>query len=363
MDRARGLQAISTVAALGRAGVSVALAHVQAGDGDPFDHYGVTRPEAVSLVPIPRNLPWPFSRIHSNRIFFANLRRYFGSRLPATPVMVRHLKLAAMLADHVPGVRFLYEAHEVFGDTATGTKRDIHRRLEEKVMQQATALVANSAATANRLKQLYPQCRRIEVVPNGVEIPPELPEKQWQAAGQHVVYAGSFFPWKGAADLIRAAGFLPGYKVTMIGGNALRISELRRIVEPKGADVVFAGHLPHAQVMSMLAGSCIAVLPNRDDTDSAFTSPIKLFEYMAAGCAIIASDLPAIREIIDELDALWFRPGDAESLAVAIRTLANDPKLAKKLGAAARVKVKRYSWDVRAQQLMALLSMQDGLTP
>ena len=97
------------------------------------------------------------------------------------------------------------------------------------------------------------------------------------------------------------------------------------------------------------------MLPNRDGPDSAFTSPIKLFEYMAAGCAIVASDLPAIREILADDDAVWIRPGEPRSLAVGLRRLAADPALARALSTRVRAKAKQYSWKQRAIDLCNVL--------
>ena len=159
LERARGLQAVHTVAALAEAGlvVDLAFAPVRGADGsvDPFSHYEVARHARILLTPVARAMPWPLSRVHSNRVFFANLKRRFGDRLAAAPVMVRHLKLAALLARDVPQAKFLYEAHEVFGETATAGKREANRALERRVMAHAAAVVANSAATASRLRELY----------------------------------------------------------------------------------------------------------------------------------------------------------------------------------------------------------------
>ena len=69
----------------------------------------------------------------------------------------------------------------------------------------------------------------------------------------------------------------------------------------EGAAVVFSGRIAPAAVRALLEKSCIAVLPNRADADSAFTSPIKLFEYMAAGCAVVAADLPAAEDPFEGL--------------------------------------------------------------
>ena len=360
LERARGLQAVNTVAALARSGAQVRLAFAPVsgpgGPVDPFAHYGIARPQGVELIPIARSLPWPLSGVHSNRLFFSNLRRRLGDLLSQEPLLVRHLKLAARIAGALPQARFAYEAHEVFGDTAAPAKQAANRALERSVMRAAGVIVANSAATGRRLRELYRAPESIAVVPNGVDRPESLPAKKWVEAGQRIVYAGSFFPWKGVSELVSAAGQLAGCRITLLGGDGQRIAELKSQCASGGAVVEFAGRLPHAQVMSHLGESCIAVLPNRDDTDSAFTSPIKLFEYMAAGCAIVASDLPALREILRDDEAVWVRPGDADSLAAGIRGLVSDPQLAQVLGQRVRARSVDYTWSVRGTRLAALFN-------
>lgn len=359
LERARGLQAVNTVAALARAGAQVRLAFAPvAGPGgpvDPFAHYGVPCPPGVELIPVARSLPWPLSGVHSNRLFFANLRRRLGVLLEQELLLVRHLKLAARIAGSLPQARFVYEAHEVFGDTAAPAKRAANRALEGGIMRAAGMIVANSAATAMRLQALYGARGAIEVVPNGVDRPASIPAKHWAEAAQRVVYAGSFFPWKGVSELVSAAGLLAGCKITLLGGDRQRIAELKSQCAAAGAAVEFSGRLTHAQVMLRLGESCIAVLPNRDDTDSAFTSPIKLFEYMATGCAIVASDLPSLREILAEDEAAWVKPGDAVSLAEGIRALAENPERARLLGERVRAKSAAYTWAARGAKLKAVL--------
>ena len=105
-----------------------------------------------------------------------------------------------------------------------------------------------------------------------------------------------------------------------------------------------------------LGTACIAVLPNRDDPDSRFTSPIKLYEYMAAGCAIVASDLPALREVLADDAAVWVKAGDAHSIAQGIRSLADSPDLARAMGERVREQARSLTWQARAEKLAALLS-------
>lgn len=358
LRRARGIQAVNAAASLAEAGLDIEFAYVPAGAEDPFAHYGVARPRNLTLRPLSYSLPWPLARIHSNRLFAWRLLRTTGV-MDAT-FYVRHLKLAARLSRHPRKPRFVYEAHEVFADTASMAKAGERRDEEQAVMRSAAAIVANSGATARRLAYLYGPPRILEVIPNGVVRSDAIPEKDWVHAGMHIVYSGSLFPWKGAADLVAAAGDLPGCRVEIIGGEPVRIAELEASVLKGGATVHFAGHLPHAEAMERVRRACIAVLPNRDDTDSGFTSPIKLFEYMAAGCAIVASDLPPMREILDEDDAIWSVPGDPHSLATSIRALVQDPGRARRMGDKVREKSRRYTWRARADRIKALLTELGG---
>jgi glycosyltransferase involved in cell wall biosynthesis len=353
LERARGIQTVHSVAALAARGIDVTLAHVPS-NGDPFAAYSVAMPGNVRLLPVSRSLPWPLARVHSNRFFAARLAKRIDLR-EVGAVMARHLKVSVLLRGRLPGLKLVYEAHEVFADTAPPRRRGDVERLERAVVGRAAALVANSKATAARLRALYGLTAPIEVIPNGVEYPESLPEKEWARAAERIVYAGSFFVWKGVDDLADAARSLPGLRIRMIGGDEARVAELRARAGTSGAALEFTGRIPHGRVEAELARACIAVLPNRADPDSAFTSPIKLFEYMAAGCAIVVSDLPALREVLDPEDALWVAPGDTAGLAKAIRALADDPERARRLGARVREKARGYTWTARGEKLARIV--------
>lgn len=357
MPRARGIQVAHTVVELARQGVDVELIHAAGEGGDPIRHCGLEPPARLTVSAVARNLAWPLERVRSNRLFFWRLRQRLRLLEPGTPIMVRHIKMAAMLVRHFPQFPLLYESHEVFADTAAATERQRIERDEGAVARGAAAIVTNSGATATRLRELYPGIAcPVEVIPNGVALPAILPEKPWADLQRHIIYAGSFFGWKGVADLVEAAVELPGFGIRLIGGGQDKAATLVKGLPPVAADLAFEDRQPHARVMEKLAAACIAVLPNRPDTDSRFTSPIKLFEYMGAGCAVVASDLPSIREILAEGEAAWFTPGDPHSLAVALRRLAADPAAARAMGERLREKAKQYTWAARAVRLARLLA-------
>lgn len=349
LGRARGIQTVHTVAALAAQGIDVTLAHVPS-SGDPFAAYSVTRPGNVTLLPVSRSLPWPLGRVHSNGFFAARLLKHIDTAETGA-VVARHVKVSEFLLRRIPGLKLVYEAHEVFADTAPPRRREETVARERAVVTGASALVANSHATAARLRALYRIAAAVEVIPNGVEYPESIPAKDWSRVRERIVYAGSFFGWKGVDDLVDAARSLPGFRMRLIGGSEERIAELRARAGGTGAELDFAGHIAHGSVATELARACIAVLPNRADPDSAFTSPIKLFEYMAAGCAVVASDLPSLREVLDRDDVAWAPPGDPTGLAKAIRGLAEDPERARRLGARLREKARGYTWAVRGERL------------
>ena len=95
----------------------------------------------------------------------------------------------------------------------------------------------------------------------------------------------------------------------------------------------------------------IILFPNRPHY-AFYASPLKLFEYMASGRPIIASDLPALREILNDKNALFFEPGNADDLARAIKMLKQSQALGYHLSQQALSDVKEYTWDKRALKIL-----------
>ncbi len=84
-----------------------------------------------------------------------------------------------------------------------------------------------------------------------------------------------------------------------------------------------------------------------------YASPLKLFEYMASGRAIVSSDLPAVAEVVRNGEtALLYPPGDVAALAAALRRLYADPALRERIGTAAKQEAAQYSWQVRAERIL-----------
>src|SRR5262249_3400525 len=115
------------------------------------------------------------------------------------------------------------------------------------------------------------------------------------------------------------------------------------------------GAVDHSQVPALLALMDVAVAPYPKLHDFYF-SPLKVYEYMAAGLPVVASDIGQLPDVIRHgINGLLVPPGDAGALARALRQLATAPKLRKQLGQAARAQVTReHTWDKVADRLLSL---------
>lgn len=361
LPRARGLQVAHFVRALALCGVRITLAYVTADGGHPFSPIGCDVPDNVTLLPLSRCL-WG-TRIKSNRLFMWRLSRWLRGQekqrtLPSI-VFFRHVKVAAQFARDFPNIPFVYEAHEVFAQTAKPSQQSRLRRLEHFVLDKAVLIVANSKGTADGLTVIHGLMRQLSVLPNAVDYPNSLPKKLWSQSRLHLIYAGSLFGWKGVDDLVQAMEVLPGYRLTIVGGSAEQIERLQARSTKVGGGITYLGQRPQHEVQSLLANACVAILPNRADPDSAFTSPLKLFEYMAAGCAVVATDIPAVRELLGEDGAIWALPGSPVSLAEAVQQVCGRSDGGAGLGEISRNRVRQFTWENRARQLIELIHRED----
>ena len=167
---------------------------------------------------------------------------------------------------------------------------------------------------------------------------------------------------KGISQLLRAFALLRmergDLSLVIVGGPLSAISRYRREARLLGVadDVIFAGHVPHADVSSWMAACDILTIPwPKTAFSSWYTSPLKLFEYMASGKAIVTSDLPSLRDVLDEHVAVFAPPGDVAGLAAACSMLIRDPSLRDRLGRAARTAALRHTWDARAASISAFI--------
>jgi glycosyltransferase involved in cell wall biosynthesis len=237
-------------------------------------------------------------------------------------------------------------------------------RRERLVWREAEGYVTITAALARDVQQQIGSVRDVHVVPDGARIDPHA-TFDWIGPRRPplVAYAGHLYPWKGVDVLIEALAQVPApaLRGRIIGGHAAEpdLARLRTRAEQLGlaGRVEFTGFQPPPVVAAELAAADVLVLPNRGTAVSArYTSPLKLFEYLAAGRPIVASDLPALREVLrDNENARLVPPDDPRALAEALLAVTRDPALAVRLARGAFDTAAEYSWDRRAARLEAIL--------
>jgi glycosyltransferase involved in cell wall biosynthesis len=170
------------------------------------------------------------------------------------------------------------------------------------------------------------------------------------------------YPWKGVDILVEALAHVPQVQGMIVGGHEQEpdLARIRSLADRLGLAhrVELTGNVAPSAVPPLLARAGILALPNTPSAISTYaTSPLKLFEYMAAQRAIVASDLPSIREVLQHDANAWLvKAGDAAALAGGITRLADDPLLRSRLARAAFSAVAEYSWGRRAERLEALFA-------
>lgn len=170
-----------------------------------------------------------------------------------------------------------------------------------------------------------------------------------------ILYTGSFllYDWKGVDILLKAAQAFPDdYLLVLVGGHPWEMEKIGQ--EYNLEKIRLVPYARHQIIPFYLKSADILVIPNKggDKASEKYTSPLKLFEYMASRRPIISSDLPSMREILTEKEAMFFIPNNIEDLIGIIKKLLGDGKLQQELSASAFSKVRNYTWDRRVDTII-----------
>ncbi len=255
-------------------------------------------------------------------------------------------------------------AQEAEAHRGIGFRHTVHD-IERRILQAADHICAVSDDLRAWLVESGVEPARVTVTPNRVNIARFAGAGTTAAERPTVGFVGTLKAWHGTETLVRAIGQVARERgpdaapALRIVGDGPQRSSLEEIAREEGIDglVTFTGMVDHADMPSHIGAMDIAVAPYNPRPDFYF-SPLKLFEYMAAGRAIIAADIGQIPEIIEHgRTGLLVPPGDATALAGAIMTLIDDRTLAASLGRNARQEaVERYAWERNAEIVADLIA-------
>lgn len=379
IERANGAQTMATCVALAERDHAVTLVvrpDTAAVPRDPFVFYGHRPAPRLSVRHIASG-----GRVGTRRARFLLAAAGLARRTTGV-VYTRDLGLASFLlqAPFTRRVPLVYESHGIADVVAAELPALLGRpeiapsaaklarlaRRERRVWLKAAAYVTITRTLADDLAARFGARDRVFVVPDGAR--PVQTAPVWSAgaatAPRPLVagYAGHLYPWKGVDVLVRAIALLPNAQAIIIGGHPsendrARVEALAAELKVMGR-VTFTGQVPATDVAARLSAATVLVLPNTASTISErYTSPLKLFEYLALGRPIVASDLPAIREVLtDGHTAILVPPGDPGALAAALERIAQDPSLAASLSDGARGLAPDYTWEARAKRIESALS-------
>jgi glycosyltransferase involved in cell wall biosynthesis len=359
VQKASSVQVMQMCAAFAQAGALVKLVARQAEDGtDVFEHYGVKRSFTFSPRAFPP-LPRPTDLFQAQAAFTEP-----GSHWVCYS---RGHDLTAPLVALWRGAQAIVEAH---GRPVTARQRWMLRQIARHPRGH---LVVISGA----LQEIYRREFGLDsfMAPDGVDLSrftPSIPKTEAQAqlglgVGPWVVYVGGLYAGRGLETLFEAVAGLP-VKLLIVGGRDDReVARWREKARAAGVgEIQFEGYQLPARVPLYLFAADVLVMPysahthtpSGEDT-TGWMSPLKLYEYLAAGRPIVASDLPALRTVLThEHNALLSPPDDAAALRQSIQRLVDDNGLANQLVANASQSVQAHTWLARARTILGLVPVE-----
>lgn len=267
----------------------------------------------------------------------------------------------------LPSIELPYRFRHIAKDT-------LHKiqDLEERCLNQSDHLICPSRVIKSHLEMRGVQSEKITVISNGAEPvkpyrkPNALPEK-------YVVYFGALQPWQGVDVAIKAMQYLqdkPDLKLVICSAHKEKFARpYQKLVRRLGLEdqVIWKHQLSKPKLFQILQHAVCTLAPLTECSRNLEQgcSPLKIFESMACGAPVIASDLPVVREIINDQQAKLVRPDRPAELARAIRVLVDYPKLGKELAHKARERFEQqYKWeriDLQLSEFYFNLSLADQI--
>lgn len=353
-EKAHGLQIMKTCSALAAAGheVTLAVSSRHSSDADSiFSYYDMPKTFKILLI-------------QGGAIYALGS---FGFVIGAL-----NFKRNAKKAIDFNSFDAIYTRDEILvGSNAFYEMHDVRGSIQTRALKAAKGIVAISKGLADYCVSIGIDPKKIVVAPDAVDLAEFNISEDKVACRKKLnlpldkkiaLYAGHLYSWKGADVFARAAESLSNDSLAVfIGGTDHDLAEFKGEFG-SNAQILIAGRKPHDLIPYYLKAADILVLPNsaKEAISRLYTSPLKLFEYMASGTPIVASDLPSLREVLNDSNAAFFKPDDSADLAAQIKMLLNDSHLSSRIASQALKDVTAYSWSARASKIADFISTSDS---
>ncbi|MBI5655050.1 glycosyltransferase family 4 protein [Candidatus Uhrbacteria bacterium] len=368
-EKAHGYQIMKTCEALVGQGADVTLVCADRrnplGDKDPFEYYGIG-----IRYPIVRLAVWDWlSRVPSwlwrptfwleRQTFFSSLKKFAKSFPPHSVCYTRDAHIAAFVKRLRADVCVFVEPHV------------LPRPAVLKRLSDIDGIAALTSWIGDRCRDVLPKMKTI-VLPDAVDleifdpaISKQEARRELDIAGDQkiIVYGGRFTTMeqgKGLGALDNVVQDLsktdPRLRLILVGGTA---AEFEKVEGRSPSDTtICAGSVDRMALAKYYRAADILAMVFPNTHHYAYEmSPMKMFEYMASGTPIITSDLPSVRDVLDESMAIFYPVEVEGGLRQALtRYLAMDAGILERMAAAAKEKVKRkYTWEARAKDILGFV--------
>jgi len=325
-----------------------------------FDYYDIKnnflcdKIDSIDFISLDKYLG--FLAFYIQSLFFA-IKVFLKKISSDVLIYTRDFLIAVLL--NWKGKNVVYNAHN------WSFKRGLFLKL---FLNKKTKIVCNSEGT----KQGFIKKGFINVisVPNGVDLEKfekiteskkDLREELNLPADKKIVlYLGHLYKWKGFDIVVESAKKENNKEILFVavGGTEKDIERYSKIIKDNSIhNLYLVGHKKQEETPYYLKSADVLLLPNIaiSEESEKFTSPIKMFEYMASGNPIVASDLLSIREILNKGNSILFEQGNVDALLESINKILADENYAKKISSQSKEDVKNYTWDKYADKILEFI--------
>lgn len=362
-EKAYGINIIKMCQALAMVGAELTLVIPQRKNAikqDVFSYYGVEKNFIVEYVPIVDFVAKGFLGYWISQLFFS-LKLLFKKIDKGIPILTRDEWSGWLLAKF--GYQVFYDMHgfpvtwQWLWKLSMKSMRGIFCTNQWKIEQCNRRFGIPREKLVLARNGFDEQSFAVELTKKEAREKTGLPVDK-----RIVIYTGHLYDWKGAEILAEAAKTLPDILFVFVGGSKTEVNDFSSRYRQNN-NILFLGQKSHKDIPLYLWSADVLVLPNSVKSEnprftgySVFdTSPIKMFEYMASGRPIIASDLPAIREVLSEKNAILVASDSPDLLAETIKDFLAHQEKFDSLAKQGLVDVVEFTWKKRAEKILEFI--------
>ncbi len=356
-EKGYGLQVARMCDAFVQSGIDIELVipkRINNIKDDPYTYYDMDKRVVVTTLPaydfyLPSFLN-RFANIIKNALSARKLVKYVKDK--DVTIYTRE-EIVAYIANKNKK-KVILELHKFY---------DNRIRLYKKLNKAGIKVVTISQGLKDALIGIGYDSNRILVAHDGVDIDRfDIPQTKQEARKQLdlpqdkklVIYTGHLYDWKGVDTLIESAKYLNNDTlIVLVGGTDADIEKYKQIIIDKSLEdkIKLVGHKPYEDMPLYTRSADVLVLPNsgKEAVSNLYTSPLKLFTYMASRVPVVASDLPSIREVLDDDMTYFVKPDDPQALLSQGIQKAFEDKGSK--SESAFLQVQNYTWDKRVNEI------------